>query len=125
MSKSHREDDSKVREQYVKRAGVGGGVWHMRRAASESLWLVWSWGEMGMQASACIFINRKKKSLKFLLKKIIYQIILLFIVSLDNILECTRSNLDDWRILKPLELLTANYKAAESMEITKQVWTNT
>lgn len=42
--------------------GWRGGVWHMRRAASESLWLAWSWGEMGMQASACILSSRKKKS---------------------------------------------------------------
>lgn len=103
------------------KGGGWGAVWHMRRAASESLWLR-SWGEMGMQASACI-LSFKKKSWKFLLKKIIYQIILLFMVSLGNILECTRSNLDDWRILKPLELLTVNYRAAESIEITQQVWT--
>lgn len=69
MSKSHREDDSKVREQYVKRAGDGGGLWHMRRAASESLWLAWSWGEMGMQASACILSSRKKKVLKVYVEK--------------------------------------------------------
>lgn len=33
----------------------------MRRAASESLWLPWSWGEIGMQASACILSSKKKK----------------------------------------------------------------
>lgn len=66
-----------------------------------------------------LFCHQKKMPWKFLLKKIIYQIILLIMVRLGNTVEWTRSNLGGWKILEPLKLLTVHYKAAESMKITK------
>lgn len=97
--------------------GMGRG-WHKENSSRQA-----TVAGMGLvrdrnEASASYFLI-KKMPWKFLLKKFIYQIILLFMVRLGNTMEWTRSNLGGWKILEPLKLLTVHYKAAESMKITK------